>query len=183
MQTFWMDRKSICELNDQIIEFYKSSKNDGTSKIYAKYANYSRMACTFCCLLYTFCGFVTFVNPIGVKLITGKVVLPYGFKLPYLNELSVIGYVINLFHHGMQSFLTVVGFTYTDGLYAIFVMHVYCVFDVLILMLDELSENISRRGLKPHEIKQQLESIIQLHQKLLRLIFILNQDLHTNMTL
>jgi Cdc6-like AAA superfamily ATPase len=100
--------------------------------------------------------------------LTGQVVLPYGFKLPFLDEYSVLGYLINLIHHGIQSFTVAIGFIYADGLYAVFVIHVYCVFDVLVLMLDDINELVDQEDVDSQAVEDQMDAIIMLHQRLLK---------------
>lgn len=105
---------------------------------------------------------LTILNPIAVKLLTGKLVLPFGFKLPLIDETSFFGYSFNLFHHLIQDFIVVVGFIYSDALYAAIVIHIYCVYDILILRLDEL------KNVRGKELKKRLIAVILLHQELLR---------------
>jgi hypothetical protein len=126
------------------------------------------LACKIVAALYLMVGVGTMFNPIAVKLLTGQVVLPYGFKLPFLDEYSVLGYLINLIHHGIQSFIVAFGFIYADGLYAVFVIHVYCVFDVLVLMLDDINELVDQEDVESQAIEDQMDAIIMLHQRLLR---------------
>jgi 7tm Odorant receptor len=119
--------------------------------------------------LYIGVGIITILNPIFVKLLTGKLVLPYGFKLPWLDEFSFVGYVINYCHHLLQDYIVVFGFLYTDGLYAIIILHVYCVYDNLCLMLDEMNEDLCDEiKRKSPDIRKKLVEIVKMHQELLR---------------
>jgi 7tm Odorant receptor len=104
-----------------------------------------------------------------VKLLTGKLVLPYGFKLPWLDEFSLFGYSINLLYHLFEDYIVVFAFLYTDGLYAITIIHVYCVYDNLCLMLDEMNEDFCDEiKRKSPDIRKKLVEIVKMHQELLR---------------
>lgn len=162
----------IRDLSDKIVEFHEIAWNLSSRKIFEKYSGYCVIVCKICNWLYAVCGVFTILNPIAVKLSTGNLVLPYGFKLPFIDEFSFFGYLINLLHHLTQDFLVVFGFMTSDGLYAIIVIHVYCVFDVLIQSLDELHEAINKKTKNEEtlEIRRKLKSIVKLHQQLLRLV-------------
>jgi 7tm Odorant receptor len=136
-------------------------------EIYRKYANYCRLGPKIFNHLYCVVGIVTFCNPIFVMALTGKLVLPYGFKLPWIDEFTFLGYTINLLHHFVQMLVVASLFIYFDGLYSVIVLHVYCIYDVLIQMLDELNELIVHPQ-SSKIVNEKLISIIQLHQKLLR---------------
>ena len=166
-----MNRHNLHKFNDLIIGFHQSASTAGQTKIYEKYSTYFIWACKICNSLYVLVGIVTISNPVVVKLWTGNLVLPYGFKLPMIDETSLFGYVINYCHHLLQDFIFVSGFFYSDCLYAIIVLQVYCVFDVVIQMLEELNEMIGQKGLPRKAIEQKLVSIIQLHQRLMRFGF------------
>lgn len=138
--------------------------------MFEKYANYCVKACSFCNFLYIACGLLTLVNPLIVKFFTGKIVLPYGFKLPWTNQVSVTGYALNFLHHLLQDFIVVTGFVYTDGIYITVVLHMYCLFDILLQSLKELNDSIAKlkeSKTKPH-IREQLMFVIKVHTELYR---------------
>ena len=65
--------------------------------------------------------------------------------------------------------MTVTGYTYTDGFYALIVVHVCCAYDILIQMLDELNQTIEGEGPERlTNIRKHLVKIIESHQELLR---------------
>jgi 7tm Odorant receptor len=166
LQTFVFNRLRVLQVHQEIISFHQSTKNEKSMRIYERYAKYCLIACKMVNVLYLFVAVGTMLNPIVIKMLTGQVVLPYGFKLPFLDEYSLFGYLINFVHHGMQSFVVACGFIYTDGLYAVFIIHIYCVFDVLVVMMEEFDELAEKEDAEPQAIEKQLDSIIKLHQKL-----------------
>jgi hypothetical protein len=170
IQAFWLNRNEFLKFDEKIKKFHESAWNKKSSEIYEKYANYCLIAGKFINFLYVGVGVVTFSNPIFVKLLTGKLVLPYGFKMPLLNELSFVGYPINLLYHLFEVYIVAFAFIYTDGLFLVIIMHVYCVYDNLCLMLDELNEDLcDELKRKSPNIRDKLVEIIKMHQELLRL--------------
>lgn len=71
----------------------------------------------------------------------------------------------------LQDFIVAVGYIYTDGLYAIIVIHVYCAYDILIQLLDELDNAIRETGAEKSTIRKKLITLVQKHQELLRFAF------------
>jgi hypothetical protein len=114
------------------------------------------------------------LNPLIVKIVTGNLILPYGFKLPFIDETSVTGYAINFAHHLLQDYIVVFGFICADSVYAIIVINIYCVYDVIGQMLDELNEMInvekSKKVQDHQKIREKLISIAKTHQDLLRFV-------------
>jgi 7tm Odorant receptor len=169
LQMFWLNREKFNKFDVKIRKFHESAWNRKSSEIYEKYANYCFFVTKLMNFSYIGVGIITILNPIFVKLLTGKLVLPYGYKLPWFDEFSPIGYAINYCHHLLQAHFVVFGFLYTDGLYAIFIFHVYCVYDNLCLMLDELNEDLCDEvKRKSPDIRKKLVEIIKMHQELLR---------------
>jgi hypothetical protein len=118
-------------MKERIVEFHETAENLICRKIYEKYSKYCDIACKFCNFLYVSVGILTIMNPLLVKLVTGNLVLPYGFKLPFIDENSWFGYAINFAHHLLQVFVVVPGLIFTDSIYAILIISIYCVYDVI----------------------------------------------------
>lgn len=129
-------------------------------------------ACKLINALYVAVGIITILSPIFIKLVTGKLVLPYGFKLPWIDEFSFWGYAINFLHHVIQARYVVDGLIYTDGIYMIIIIHIYCVYDNLCLKLDELNQGLnqkkSSKDRKKLNVRDKLVEVIKLHQQLLK---------------
>ena len=69
----------------------------------------------------------------------------------------------------VQAFAVVTMFVYTDGFYALIVVHVYCAYDILVQMLDELNQTIEGEG--PERLtnmRKHLVKIIESHQELFK---------------
>jgi len=139
-------------------------------KIFERYSRYCIFAAKFANFLYISCGVLMFLNPILVWMFTGEIVLPYGFKLPWIDEFSFIGYVINLCHHLLQTYTVVFGFICADGFYVVFALHVYCIYDVIMAKLDHLNLLLQDKDFAKDSKKvgDELKSSIQWHQDLLR---------------
>ena len=171
LQIFWLKNDKILLLQDRILKFQESASNENSTKVYEKYAGYCVLGAKLIKFLFFSAGIVSILYPAVVILITGEIVLPYGFKLPWINERSFIGYIINFLHHLLQDYLVVCGLTTSDGIYAFEMLHAYCVFDDLCAMLDELNEDLKdKKKKKSPEITKKIVLIIEKHQNLLRLI-------------
>lgn len=179
LKTFWFSHKKVLVFNEKIIKLHQTSWNLKSSRVFEKYSRYCLLACKCCNHLYMSTGIFLIFNPIIVKLITGKLVLPFGFKLPFIDELSFFGYAFNVLHHILQAYITAVGYIFSDGLYAVIVIHIYCHFDILVQSLEELNEVIK---IMPKDvdqskmIREKLVLIIQAHQELLRFDLSLSLD-------
>jgi 7tm Odorant receptor len=168
LQAFWLNRNQILDFDDQILKFHKSASSEKSRKNYEKYSAYSKLTLKIMVFLYFGAG-LSILNPILVKLVTGELVLPYGFKLPWLDEFSFFGYSINFLYHLLQDFYTVLGYCTSDGIYAIEMLNIYCVYDDLCLMLDDLNEDLKdRKKKKSPIIREKMVIIIKKHQALLR---------------
>jgi hypothetical protein len=169
MQVFWCNWKKFVEMKKRILKFHRAASTDESKKIYEKYAEYCKLALKAVMAMTFGVSFGCILIPLGVKLFTGDLVLPFGFKLPWIDESTAVGYSINFCHHMLQSYITGFGFSAIDGMFAINMLQSYCVFDELYLMLDELNEDLKdRKRRSSPEIRKQLVKIVQKHQDLLR---------------
>ncbi|CAO1420591.1 unnamed protein product [Diamesa hyperborea] len=185
IQTFWIHRKDIYKI-DEIIREYHILQNDMKVKqLLEKYALFSLKGSKICSLLYVLCGIVLFSNFIFVKLLLNQKTLPFGFKLPWLEPYSYWGYPINLLHQLTQTCFTTSGFIFSDCVYITIVMQIYCIYDILQHLLDNLNETINRQINElenlESDIKSQLILIIELHQKLLNYIGVIEELYHRNL--
>jgi hypothetical protein len=107
--------------------------------------------------------------PIFVTLFTDHWALPLGFNLPWTQVDSIPGFVVNYCHQTLQTILLVLIYLSYDGLQVVFTMHIYCVYDDLCLMLDELDEDLHDQSKKNSTvIREKIVEIVENHQKLLR---------------
>ena len=150
-------------------EFHNIKRIRKVEDVLEKYAKYCLIGCKICLALYAFTGVTLSSNFIFVKLITGELVLPFGFKLPWFDPFSFWGYLVNLTYQLVLVFICVMGFIYADSIYVTIIMHVYCIYDVLEQFLDEFDQSILSEK-NNIEIEKQLVFIINLHQRLLRLV-------------
>jgi hypothetical protein len=104
-----------------------------------------------------------------MSLIKQKFILPLAFELPWIDAKTLPGFVINVFNQMFQSNIIVILYMIYDGIQASVTMHVYCLYDDLCLMLDELEVDLRDRK-KKHSIKiqEKLFEIIGYHRDLLR---------------
>ena len=165
--TYWVHYKKMHSITELMREFHNLNQSPKVTGIMFKYAKYCLTGCKICFAIYIFSGITLYNNFILVKLVTGELVLPFGVYLPWINPFSFWGYLINLGYQFILGFLTVMGFIYADSLYITIVLHVYCIYDVLIQLLDELNQSILNED-NSIKIDKQLVFIIQLHQRLLR---------------
>ena len=152
-------------------EFHNLKQTVKVKDIMVKYATYCLTGCKICCVVYAVTGVILFNNFILVKLVTGELVLPFGVYLPWFDSTRVRGFLVNLGYQFILVSITVMGFSIADCLYITIVLHVYCIYDVLVQLLDELNQSILSE-IDSIEIDKQLVFIIQLHQKLLRFVLI-----------
>ncbi|CAO1437120.1 unnamed protein product [Diamesa tonsa] len=185
IQTFWMHRKDIYKIDEIIREFHILQNHIQVKQLLEKYALFSLKGSKICSLLYVLCGIVLFSNFIFVKLLLNQKTLPFGFKLPWLEPYSYWGYPINLLHQLTQTCFTTSGFIFSDCVYITIVMQIYCIYDILQHLLDNLNETINRQINElenlESDIKNQLILIIELHQKLLNFITTVENTFRYNM--
>lgn len=159
----------MCSVTKIMREFHNIKSTRKIEEILEKYASYSFISCKICCAVYICTGILLTSNFIFVKLLTGELVLPFGFKLPWFDPFSLWGYLINLSYQVLLAFICVMGFIFADCLYVTIVMHVYCIYDVLEQLLEEFNQLILNQ-MESIAIDKQLIFIINLHQQLLRFV-------------
>ena len=171
LQVFLLNREQVFEIHAKILKFHKSASSEGSRKVYKKYASYSKLAGKIMFFIYIGVPIASVLSPVLVKLITGELILPFGFKLPWFDELSFSGYSVNFLYQLSQAYVFVFGITASDGIYAVEMLHAYCVFDDLCVMLDELNEDLKdKKKKKSPKIRGKIVEIIKKHQDLLKFV-------------
>jgi hypothetical protein len=168
---FLSNRDEIIQLHGRIFQLYQTSRNQKSSEIYKKFSKLSEVSLKILKLLYVGAAVPLLACPMIMTLFTDNWILPLGFTLPWVQVDSLPGFVINYCHQTLQTFLLVFIYLSYDGLQVVFTIHIYCVYDDLCLMLDELDEDLQdkKKKISP-EIRKKIVRIIEAHQELLRFV-------------
>jgi hypothetical protein len=156
-------------MNQMILKFHQSASSDKSKKIYETYANHSKFAVKAVIVVLFGINVCCLTSPLAVKLITGYLVLPFGFKFPWIDVSTIFGYSFNFCYQILQSYIAVAGFSVIEGMFAINMLQSYCVYDDLYQMLDELNDELKDTMKRNStEIRRKFVKILQKHQDLLR---------------
>jgi hypothetical protein len=172
INTFIGDRKELQELIETFSQLHKmmSDKKLETLKLYM---TCGEVAGIFYMILFGLVGVVMVSYPLGVWLLTGEVILPYGFELPGFPSETIIGYIVNYFYHLIQTYYTAVGFGFTDAIYVMFVFNIFAIMKICHQILDEIDEEIGKlkAGENSKILNQKILQFINLHQKLIKFVY------------
>lgn len=169
MKTFMMNREKFVQLFDQIHKFYQQAWNQESREVFEKYSKFYLQGTKLMTLFYIVVVVLAFLNPFFVMLIVGELITPFGFTLPWIDESTFYGYLINYINQLFQAFFVYFIYSTSHGLQFVITINVFCVYDILCLMLDDLNKDLIDETKKNSpNIRKQLVKIIELHQDLLR---------------
>ena len=152
-------------------------------EIMEKYASYCLIGCKICNVIYGFSAVSVCSNFIFVKLITGELMLPFGYFIPWIDPMTFWGYTINLCYQFLLVSLCTIVLIFSDCFYVTMVMHIYCIYDVLKQLLNDFDQSILSEQ-DNIEIEKELIIIINLHQKLLGFVVkLLKENKHSNLSI
>jgi hypothetical protein len=172
INTFIGDRKELQELIETFSQLHKMIIDKKLKEILKLYMTYGEVSGIFCMILYGLVGVIMVSYPLGVWVLTGEVILPYGFELPGFPPETIIGYIVNYFYHLIQTYYTAVGFGFTDAIYIIFVFNIYATVKICHQILDEIDEEIGKlkAGQNSKILDRKILQFINLHQKLIKFV-------------
>lgn len=104
-----LNKNKLVEMEQKILSFHNSASSKKSQENYEKYGIYCKFALKLITFIYVGVGIISILNPIAVILVTGNVVLPYGFKLPWMDEFSFHGYIVNFLYHLLQDYIVALG--------------------------------------------------------------------------
>lgn len=114
------DAKSILQIYDEIYAQAGELKVEPTLH---KYCDYLEKIFKFMKILLGSAGVAALINPLNVKVLTGELILPYRFQLPFIDAFSVKGYSWNFLYSIVISFYGVLGYTFLDGALLTLIFH------------------------------------------------------------
>lgn len=167
ISVFWVKSNEFVELQEINFKFHKEAE-EISRETYEKYSNFCKVAMKVLIFIYIGPTIFGLFVPVFVYILNGNLILPYGFKLPWFDECSVIGYAINYIYQIAQAYFTIACLCCFEGVVVIKMIMIYCVFDDLCWMLQEVDEEIKKKEKEYSTIAQKLNEIIKKHQKLLK---------------
>lgn len=166
--TFVIKRPKINQLMKEVEKFHEIGPSHEFEEIFFRNARYLRYATIFIDILFSAVGILTILNPLPVKILTGELVLPYGFELPFIDPFSWVGYTLNYLYSAHNSFFCVIGFTCSEGVCATSIIPLFAVYEAMMKMMDKMEEFDDIEDEEEMEKrKKMLKEIIQIHQRLL----------------
>lgn len=156
--------KDIESLHDS----FKTSDDHEISKIFNKFFRFMEILSKLLDIIYLLTGVLSLMYPLMVNFVTGDLILPYGFELPFIDPFSVVGYTCNFFYAASCSALAIIGFTISDAYIVLTIVPIYTLFHVSFHLIDVLkkidaasdNENEDNKLLYEEKFKE----IVQLHQ-------------------
>uniref|UniRef100_A0A182S5C0 Uncharacterized protein n=1 Tax=Anopheles funestus TaxID=62324 RepID=A0A182S5C0_ANOFN len=119
------------------------------------------------------------ILPIGIYLMTGERVLPYGVVLPFIDPSSQTGYELNYIYQVSCIIWTPPGLVASECMIFALVLNICIQYDILGVQLQDLDELIRSQGpMREVMIAQKLRTILHGQQRLFSFITTI-EDSHT----
>lgn len=154
-----------------LYDIFHSSDDAEIPKIFKKFNGYVDLSTKLLDITYISTGILSLLYPLVVKLVTGELVLPYGFELPFVDPFSLYGYTLNIVITSLWVTLAIVGFRISDTYFIMTFMPIYAMFDVLHYLIDDLNNSESKIDRDKDNDFQNFDvrkrKIVEIHQKLL----------------
>lgn len=112
------------------------------------YSTYGQVVGKFVPWFYLFVGIVLLTYPFPVYLFTHELSLSFGFIMPWVDPDTTIGYCLNFTYHTFLVYLTIVGFSFTDMTYIVFIFNLYAILE---FKWDRSASHRKKRGYSAEE--------------------------------
>uniref|UniRef100_A0A182NZ49 Uncharacterized protein n=1 Tax=Anopheles dirus TaxID=7168 RepID=A0A182NZ49_9DIPT len=178
-------RTLLPTLLDQTYETYRVARTGDAreQRILRWYTRLFERASNVYAFAFIGTSLVAAVLPVGVHLLTGEWVLPYGVVLPYVAGASREGYALNYAYQVSCILWTPPGLVACECMMFALVLNICIQYDLLavkLLDLDELLRQPDSGGTRDSLIARQLRTILHDQQRLMRFIDDVEQS-HTIM--
>lgn len=145
---------------ESFFDILKTFDDEEIPKTFKKFNGYIDVLTVLLEIMYCSTGIFSLLYPAAIKIVSGNLVLPYGFELPFIDPLSLHGYCLNFLISSLWCFLSVFGFRISDS--------------VLHHLIDELNKIDKKHGIKEEKTTLnfdiKMKKIVEIHQKLLNFI-------------
>lgn len=164
-------RRKLFEILEVYETFYARSEELGVEHILDQFCSYMEKILKLMQVLYSSAGIASNLNPFIVKVLTGNLVLTFGFEIPFIDPYTTVGYPINYAFHLYTSFIGVAGFIAGDGIVMSSIIPIFSIFESLVVLIEDLKnyENINDEEIKERRYIK-FKTIVELHQMLNDLI-------------
>ncbi|CAG9798548.1 unnamed protein product [Chironomus riparius] len=167
LYTFIMQRDNLLEIFSTAEEFIEDMKNRDCSEKFKKWLIISCHIILGVVILFLLGGALVFIYPAVVYIFIGKITLHFGFILPTVDPDSIVGYSLNLIHHTLQIYITVLALFTTLNMTVFIIIIALAKYESFYVMLNQLNVLIASRVQDQKKIKEKFEEIIQEHVKLI----------------
>lgn len=170
--TFLGNYKEVAELIHSGSSFYDILQHDKMKKTARDFAFFGWMVVLHFiryAYILAVCG-CYFIPIIYSHLFMEKRELPFAVEIPLINENTDLGYWINAFYLLISSIYEMVGLVATDSIYLLLLLNGFTQLENIYFELEMLDKLILDKEMhdRPKKISEQLNNIIQLHQKYIR---------------
>ncbi|XP_053669367.1 putative odorant receptor 83c [Anopheles marshallii] len=186
--TIGFGRISVClayyhllpNLLDQTYHTYRLVKDDEREKrILSWYTQLFERAVDAYSIIFIGTSFAAALFPLGVYLLHGERILPYGVVLPFVDPSSQVGYELNYIYQVSCIIWTPAGLVASESMVFALILNICIQYDILAVQLLDLDELIRSQGpLREALISQKLRSILRGQQRLVSFISTI-EDSHT----
>jgi len=179
LYTFIINNKNLVTIFSTAEEFIVDMKCRDCSEKFKEWLIISCNAIFGLVILFLFGGLLTFIYPAVIYIFTGKRTLHFGFILPLIDPDTIIGYSLNILHHILQLYITVVALFATLGMTVLIIIVVLAKYETLCVLLDQLNALLTSKVQDQKRIKEKFVEIIQEHVKLIDFLAFFNEIFST----
>ncbi|XP_055534108.1 putative odorant receptor 83c [Wyeomyia smithii] len=160
--TFAIYRKKLIWMHEYNISLFKEECNPRTRNMLMRNIFVLSAVLKVMLISYAFTSFSLDFAPLLYLAMTGAKLLPFGFFIPYLNQNSWSGYIINYVVHVILTVYVSSGDMGLDCIYMTILMNSFTQIDLLVISLHEMNEMIEQDC---DNIKPVFEKIVRRHQE------------------
>lgn len=149
-------------------EFYTRALELELESTLYRFSDYMEKFLMLIQILYAGAVSAALLNPFMMKLLTGNLVLVFGFEIPLLDPFSTKGFALNYILAVYIALNGLVGFAAADGLIMFIIMPIYLMAECLINLINDLESHaeVENNDIENIQIirNEKLKTIVEIHK-------------------
>lgn len=160
-------------INSSVYEYHNNApKEDDVQNVLNRYAIINYRINFLIRIVFYFTALMAVSQPLLVYAATGEIILPFAFRLPWINPDTSFGYFINYMHQLFETIIVCFGMNLFQAYFLHHILHCCVQIDVLQIKMKQLSEYVNsieetEKDKNTYIINDLLSAIVGLHQEYL----------------
>lgn len=154
----------ILGMFDQLIHVFKASDSEHQPlnrlrRLY-RYVTVTEYILKFSCILYTVTVVGYLVSPVAIYLLTHELISIIPIKLPFIDDKTVIGFIIMSIFEGISAILGALGTAASDLTFAMIIINTHALANIIDESIEDLNKDLQARGPKILSIKGRFRNVL-----------------------